>query len=233
MNNSFTSSSVYSLLFTIFLTNVKAVDTKLKIYDYNQTITLNQENELRKKVNDYIEKTKIDMALITIKHYETKTVEEYVKEFYKKNEFGVDDEKSTIIYVLDYTDEPILEIFTSGKASDVYNKVVKDEIKESINLENSSYKIFNKLIDESKKYTSSYTDVSKYVVFNKISKNDYKIIAIISFFISASIMIILILKSRKRKIKKVVHKKINLRMIKSVDKFLSTHTEAFRYGSKK
>ena len=220
------------ILFLILLTNVKAVDTKIKIYDYNQSITLNQENELRKKANDFIEKNNIDMALITIKHYETKTVEEYVKKFYKKNKFGVDSDKSTIIYVLDYTDEPILEIFTSGKASDIYNKVVKEEIKESVNFNNSSYKIFDKLIDKSKKYTNNYTDVSKYVVFNKLSKNDYKIIAIISFLISTSIMIILILKSRKRKIPKEKEEKINLRMIKTVDKFLSTHTEAYRYKGK-
>ena len=158
------------ILFLTILTNVKAVDTKIKIYDYNQTITLNQENELRKKVNDFISENNIDMALITIKHYETKTVEEYVKKFYKKNKFGVDEDKSTIIYVLDYTDDPILEIFTSGKASDIYNKRVLEEIKESVNFNDSSYKIFDKLIDKSRKYTNNYTDVSKYIVFNKNQK---------------------------------------------------------------
>ena len=220
-------------LFITFLTNVKAIDSTLKIYDFNQSLTINQENELKKRVNSYIEKNNIDMALITIKHYETKTVEEYTKEFFDKNSFGKNDDKSTIIFVLDYTDEPVLEIFTNGKADDIYNNIKKDEIKKSVNLNDSSYKVFNELIDEAEKCTGTYTSISKYVVFNKLSKNDYKIIALISFMISTSVMILLLLKSRKRKEKEAEHKKINLHMMKSVDKFINTHTEAFRAGSKK
>ena len=221
------------ILFLICLTNIKAVDKEMKVYDYNQSITLNQENELRKNVLDYIKKSNIDMVLITVKHYETKTVEEYAKEFYDKNQFGIDNSGSTIMYILDYTDEPILEIFTIGKASNIYSEITKEELKETINLNDSSYKIFNTLINKSKKYTKNYKDVSKYVVFNKISGNDYIIICIISFLITTSIMILLILKSRIRKLKKENYEKINVRMIKSVDKFLNTHTEAYRYGNKK
>ena len=171
------------LLFIIFISNIKAIDKEIKVYDFNQSITLNQENELRKRINSFIEKNGIDMVLITIKHYETKTVEEYVKEFFDKNDFGKGEDKSTIIYVIDYTDEPVLEIFTNGKANDIYNEIKKDEIKREVDLDEGSYKVFNKIIDKSEKITGTYTDISKYIVFNKLSKNDYKIIAFISFLI--------------------------------------------------
>ena len=222
------------VLFMILVSNVKAIDKTLKIYDYNQSITLNQENELRKKVNEYIKKNDIDMILITVKHYETKTVEEYVKKFFKKNDFGIGEDKDTIIFVLDYTDDPILEIFTNGKASNIYTNIQKDEIKASVNFKNSSYRIFDKLIDKSNKYTGGYNNIQKYIVFNKISKTDYLIISIISFLISTSIIIISILKSKIKERNLDEYKKINLRMIKTVDKFVETHTDAYRFkGNKK
>ena len=46
-------------------------------------------------------------------------------------------------------------------------------------------------------------------------------------------MLLLILRSRNNLKEKDNYKKIDLHMVRSSDKFINTHTEAYRFGGKK
>lgn len=212
---------------------VYAVDTHLKVYDYNQSLTPKQEQILKEKAELFIKKYNIDVVFITVKYYEAKTTEEYAKAFFKKNEFGINNDRSTIIFVLDYKDNKNVEIFTNGKANDIYTKIEKDELEESINLEKESYEIFNKLFNTTESRMKKNTGIYKYIVFKKIYKKDYIIITIISFVVSLIVTILLMIKSKINRKPKEDYKKVNFHITKSMDKFLGSHTEAYRFGAKK
>ena len=126
-----------------------------------------------------------------------------------------------------------LEIFTNGSANEIFTKIEKDELIESINLDDDSYKIFNKLISATDKKIGDHDSVSKYIVFKKIYKKDYLVIFIISVILSSIIMGLLILKSKKYTNNVEEYKKVNFHITKSVDKFLGSRTEAYRHKNRK
>lgn len=221
------------IIFTLFIFKVNALDKTLKVYDYNQNITNKEEEKLRSKVENYIQNNNIDMVLITVKHYEKDTTLEYAESFFRKNDFGINSSKDAIIFVLDYSNNPKLEIFTSGKASDIYTTYDIDVLKNSVNLNDSPYKIFNKLIDKSAKYKKNYKEIFKYIMFTKITKKDYIVVTILSLILSICIMLILLIRSKVNPEVKNDYKKIDLHMVRSSDKFINTHTEAYRFGGKK
>ena len=221
------------IIFTLFIFRVNAVDKSLKVYDFNQNITVKEEEKLRKSVKEYIRKYNIDMALITIKHYEQDTTLEYADKFFRKNDFGINESKDVIIFIIDYSDNTKLEIFTNGKATDVYSNFDKAELINSVDLNDKPYKIFNKLIDKSSKYKNNYKEYFKYIIFTKITKKDYIVLAILSLILSGCVMLLLILRSRNNLKEKDNYKKIDLHMVRSSDKFINTHTEAYRFGGKK
>ena len=224
------------LIIISFLTlslSVHALDTSLKVYDYNQSLTPKQEQILKEKADLFIKNYDIDVVFITVKYYKLKNTEEYAKEFFKKNEFGINNDRSTIIFVLDYKKDKNVEIFTNGKANDIYTKIEKDELEESINLEKESYDIFNKLFNTTESRMKKNKGISKYIIFKKIYKKDYIFITIISFAVALIVTVLLIIKSKLNKKLKEDYKKVDFHITKSMDKFLGSHTEAYRFGGKK
>ena len=212
---------------------VHAVDTDLKVYDYNQSLTPKQEQILKEKADSFTKNYDIDVAFITVKYYKAKTTEAYAKEFFKKNEFGINNDRSAIIFILDYKENKNVEIFTNGKANDIYTEIEKDELEESIDLDRESYEIFNKLFKTTESRMKKNTGISKYIVFKKIYKKDYIFITIISLAVALVVTISLIIKSKINRKPKEDYKKVDFHITKSMDKFLGSHTEAYRFGSKK
>ena len=82
------------------------VDSKsTKVYDYADLLTDEEETNLRKLANDFIEKYQMDMVLVTINEnpygisdYYT---QQYAQDFYYYNGFGVGNKSSGIIFLID------------------------------------------------------------------------------------------------------------------------------------
>ena len=57
------------ILFLLFvgINNIKAFDTSLKVYDYAQVLSLEEEENLKKEINLFIANHNMDMALVPVK----------------------------------------------------------------------------------------------------------------------------------------------------------------------
>ena len=65
----------FKILFTLLLVfigikSVYAFDNTIKVYDYAQVLTSDEEDKLKNEVNKYIDEYNMDMVLVTVKHHE-------------------------------------------------------------------------------------------------------------------------------------------------------------------
>ena len=134
---------IYILLLIVFFAPyvVKAenlteeVDNTIKLYDYADLITDDEENEVSLLINNYIEKYKMDLAIITLdkntygKDFESTKV--YAVDFYNYNNFGLNDTKDGVVVIID-KDTNNNHISTFGKAQDIYDSQDVNAINNSI-----------------------------------------------------------------------------------------------------
>lgn len=70
---------------------IPLVDASEKIYDYADILTDEEEQEVYKYIENFIAKTHIDMAFVSIDEYfSEKQNEDYACDFYDYNDFGID-----------------------------------------------------------------------------------------------------------------------------------------------
>lgn len=70
---------------------IPLVDVTEKVYDYADILDGDDEKKIYKLIQDYIDKTHMDMAFVTIDaKYTHKQVEDYACDFYDYNDFGID-----------------------------------------------------------------------------------------------------------------------------------------------
>lgn len=215
-----------TLLLIIGVSSVKAeriFDTAIKIYDYAQILTEKEEKDLKKSADKYIEKYNIDLVMVTIKHYNQNTLGEYMELFYNTNKFGIGDNKSGIMFTIDFKKQD-LGIRTFGIAKDLYsenelNKIInkvekKDNTKDKLS---TFIKYSNKYINE---YDNETLDDNIFIEINWIG------ISIISFILSTLVVFIGLLKSKNKS-----SNKRNDNCVKSLiitvkeDSFITTNTK--------
>lgn len=222
------------ILFLMFIgiNNVCAFNTNLKVYDYAQVLTSNEEDDLRKDINLYIANHSMDMALVTVKHHEKNSTMEYADDFYDYNGFGIGPNYDGIIFVIDftfgYTD---IWMSTTGKAINIYTDQRIDSILDSVASKKNKgyYEMFDAFIEKSSDiaslgvplYNDSYYEESV----------DIKSVLIISFIMPTIIVLILIL--RNKMIKKATSAreylvKDSVIINKRSDRFVTTHTTSVR-----
>ena len=100
------------------------VDTSEKVYDYADLLTDEEEEKLRNLAMDYIEKYKMDMALVTIDNnpygVAERYTQEYAQDFYDYNDFGVGTKKDGVIVLIDMSSR-YSYISTTGEAILIYD----------------------------------------------------------------------------------------------------------------
>ena len=100
----------------------KITDTSLKIYDYGKYLNEDEKRELKVLIDDYIEKHKMDMVIVTKKDYNYYRMQDYAQDFYDYNGFGTDNIKSGILLFYNVDSEgPAIWISTTGNAILVYD----------------------------------------------------------------------------------------------------------------
>ena len=216
------------MLLFIGIKEIKAFDNTIKVYDYAQVLTEKEENKLKKEVNEYINNYNVDMVLVTVKHYNQSSIEEYAKTFYNKNEF----KKDGIIIVLDLKNTST-HINAFGSLINLYSKNEINNIINQVNGENNYYEKFNKFIKYSNKYLNEFDYNNSYN--NIFSSINWISILIPSLIIPTIVILIIILKNKKiKKVEKqdIFTNDITIVINQKEDKFITTNTKKSRINNK-
>lgn len=217
------------LLLIIGVSSVKAervFDTTIKIYDYAQVLNEKEEKDIRKNVNKYIEKHNIDMVIVTVKHYNQNTLDEYMNLFYNTNKFN----ESGIMFTLDYKKD-IVGIKIFGLANDLYSQNELNKIISKVDKKNNNKDKISTFIKYSNKYIAEYE--SENYENEILISIDWIGITIISGILSTLIVLIGLLKTRPKKVSKR-----NSSCVKSLiittkeDTFVTTKTKKKRINGK-
>ena len=223
------------LLFLMFVSinNVSAFNTNLKVYDYAQVLTSEEEKNLKKDIDLYIANHNMDMAIVTVKYHEKNNTMNYADDFYDYNGFGIGSNYDGVIFVLDFTfwQNGELWMSTTGKAIDIYTDYRIDSILDSVvaNKNRGYYQMFNTFIEKANYFAKEGVPV--YDITSEERKSAWNGIVIFSLVISSVIILILILKNKMVKKSTVAHiylLKDSIVVNKRSDNFVTTHTTSVR-----
>lgn len=99
--------------------NTPVVDATKKIYDYANLITKDEEEVLYNKVQEFINKYDMDMAIVTINSNPKSSSMAYADDFYDYNNFGKGANKSGLLFLIDMQNRNMW-ISTTGDAINIY-----------------------------------------------------------------------------------------------------------------
>ena len=229
--------------------NTPNVDETEKIYDFADLYTDSEEELLYNKVTNYIEKTNVDLVILTIDKNDKGTAAKYAEDFYIYNYFGREDKKrSGSLFIIDM-DTRTMEMITSGSAI-----LYIDDSRYDILLDKSFpylkdgnyYKATDVFVDNISNYgtnipssNANYTIDDEGNLVKLPHKPDFwKSLkgASIFGFIVANIIAIIFFFAEKSKYKQIVKAvtaseyldRNGIENVKSTDKFLSTFTSKTR-----
>lgn len=239
----------FKILFTLLLVfvgikSVCAFDNTIKVYDYAQVLTSEEEDKLKTKVNEYIEKYNMDMVLVTVRHHEKSNTKEYAQDFYDYNGFGVGDTNDGIIFVIDFTfggiEHPDIYITTTGESILIYDDYRIDTMLDNIvdRKKFGYFTMFESFIRDSSSYASKGipSSNSKYEINSNgeyVYKESFPWVFIIIVSLLVPTIIIIVLINRNKMVRKSVNANYYLKdgslVIKSRnDMFVTTHTTSVR-----
>lgn len=95
------------------------VDPSLKIYDYGNILTEDEEKELKELIDNFIKQTNMDMVILTVDEpysYDERN-EEIAADFYDYNDFGINTKQydGILLYRNIYESNPYYNIYTFGE----------------------------------------------------------------------------------------------------------------------
>lgn len=99
--------------------NTPVVDATKKIYDYANLITKDEEEALYNKVQEFINKYDMDMAIVTINSNPKSSSIAYADDFYDYNNFGKGTNKTGLLFLIDMQNRNMW-ISTTGDAINIY-----------------------------------------------------------------------------------------------------------------
>ena len=91
-----------------------------KIYDFAELLTDEEEQTLYNKMQNFIEKYNMDIAIVTINKNPKYSSMAFADDFYDYNGVGIGSEKSGLLFLIDM-DKRVMWISTTGKAIKIYN----------------------------------------------------------------------------------------------------------------
>lgn len=97
-----------------------AVDASEKVYDFAELLTPSEEEQIYNRIQKFINKTNLDLAVVTINDNNKFSAMEYADDFYDYNDFGTDSEYSGVLFLVDMDTREIY-MSTTGKAISMYN----------------------------------------------------------------------------------------------------------------
>ena len=207
-----------------------SVDASEKVYDFADLFTAEEEEEMVSSINSFIEKTSLDLAVVTINDNTKTSTMAYADDFYDYNDF----KENGLVYVIDMKNREFY-ISTSGEAilyydsyriesmlSSLDNSMINGEYNDSVDI----------LIDKlTSYYDAGYSileDDYEIVDGKIVRKTPYFSFIVISCIVSGIVILVLCLKNRPVKPLKNSDMYINkekTNITNSKDIFLNTRTE--------
>lgn len=114
-----------------------AVDASEKVYDFAELLTPSEEEQIYNRVQKFINKTNLDLAVVTINDNNKFSAMEYADDFYDYNDFGTDSEYSGVLFLVDMDTREIY-MSTTGKAISLYSDYRIDMTLDAISQEFSN-----------------------------------------------------------------------------------------------
>ncbi len=234
----------YSIVFFIacflFLPNVFAFDTSLKIYDDANLLTAEEEAQLKVKIDAFMDKYNMDMVIVTTNDNSSAgSTRHYAQDFYDYNGFGIGKTKDGILLLIDRTEGyNDLWMTTTGEAILIYDDNRIDSILDNVaNAKNSGYyQMFLAFIDSSSNYAEkgvAPSNSGSYIDDNGIlrTKRVFPWFWIILFTLAVPSIIVGVLIARNKMIKKEVQAAAYLdqnsvEYTRREDRFITTHTSS-------
>lgn len=224
--------------------NIPSVDENLKVYDFANILTSEDETSLYNEATKFISEYNMDLVLVTIDD-NFETTQEYADDFYDYNYFGLTDTYDGVLILIDM-DNREFYISTTGEAILMYNDYRIDSILDNMTpyMKSSSYyQAFSTGITTLSDYAkngipegnkSSYIDSNGNYVYVKNKSFPLSIFLIISFIVSTIVLIIFINKNKlvKKAYQASSYMDNNKKEIKNLgDIFLTTHTSRVRINT--
>ena len=136
-----------------------AVDASEKIYDFADILTDDEEQEIKARIDKFIDKTNMDMVIVTdqFAYSRDSENEDYAADFYDYNDFGLNFENNSGILFLRNKNEsdPYYDMYTFGNAQLYFINSRYDDILDSIYQDISTGKYLTGLMSFIEK-TESY-----------------------------------------------------------------------------
>ena len=176
------------------------VDASEKVYDFADLFTEDEEVYLYNRVNEFIDKTGLDLGIATIDYNNKKSAMVYADDFYDYNDFS----KNGLLFLIDM-DTREYYFTTSGQAMFYFDDNRTDSVLDVLyyDMVNGNYgKVANLFIDEALNYYHSGIITSKYTFDSSgkiVRKTPWLLLGIISFVVA--LIITLILKGKNKKVR--------------------------------
>lgn len=226
--------------------NTPCVDASEKIYDFSNVLTQEEQDELKKAMDEYIKKTNMDIVIVIDNiaySYDYKN-EEYAADFYDYNDFGMmnDEYSGTLLLRNTYEQDPYYNIYTFGKAQLYYDYDRLEHILDVIydDLHSGNYiDGFNRYID----YLEDYYDRGVAIKDKELDENGYLVDKYVYPWLGAliisgitTLVIILILVKKNKMVKKATQAaeymdKETAKITKREDTFITSHTTSYTTSS--
>lgn len=194
-----TESNKYNILQT------PAVDASEKVYDFADLFTDSEEQSLYEEITKYIDKYKMDLAVVTISSNVKSSAEEYADDFYDYNDFGINSSKDGVLFLIDM-DTRNIHMTTTGQAIKMYDDERVDDALDLVyqHMTDQEYylgttKFINKISSD---MDSGVPSSNKNMVIDKdgnvhmIKRVNYLFITVLSFVIATIVIAILIAKNK-------------------------------------
>jgi len=210
-----------------------SVDAKEKVYDFADLFDDQEEKDLYDQINKFIKNTNMDLAVVTISYNNKHNAGVYSDDFYDYNDFGIGDDNSGLLFLIDMDTREIY-FTTTGDAISVYTDYRKNAILDKVFRYMSDEDYFEGtrvFINAILSYSSiESSEDTNYTIDNDgmIVKDNSFIVGVFIFALIGTIVIILIMAY----LNKTVHKanssrsylnNSTMRVNKVRDIFLGSH----------
>ena len=179
---------VVSVCIMVFLVDfsISSAAEKSYVIDEACLISASDEKKLSEKIKE-IQKEKFDVVILTVKSLDGKSAQDYADDYYDYNGYGIDSEKSGVLFIVSKGDRKY-HISTTGAAIKAFTdygiECIKDEIKPYLS-DGEYFDASDKFLDMSIDFVHAYKDGKPYDTDNPyMEKADYVILEIIAFVIA-------------------------------------------------
>lgn len=116
--------------------NTPYVDSSLKIYDYSNVLSNYEIDTIKKQIDDFIKKHKMELIIVTVDlPYSYDSYNETVAaDFYDYNDFGIEYKyyDGIVLFRNTYSSNPYFDIYTFGNAQLYFDQERYDEVLDGI-----------------------------------------------------------------------------------------------------